>query len=149
MLSKDKATIHFFEVEPWERPLITQEISTDVALWDEHVKDIKLEALHLCEILSCFVYSVIDDSILQKLPHLKMIATRSTGFDHIDLEACKKRGIHVANVPVYGDKTVAEHTFALILALAKKMIPSVERTRSGSFSLEDLRGMDLFGKTLR
>ncbi len=148
MLSKDKATIHFFEVEPWERPLITQELSTDVALWDEHVKDIELKTLHRCEILSCFVYSTIDNSILQKLPNLKMIATRSTGFDHIDIEGCKKRGIHVANVPVYGDKTVAEHTFALILALAKKIIPSVERTRSGSFSLEGLRGMDLFGKTL-
>lgn len=141
--------IHFFEVEAWEKEIIQSQLpSNDFALWEGHVKDVDIAALQNCEILSCFVFSELSASFLEQVPKLKMIATRSTGVDHIDLEACKKRNIHVANVPLYGERTVAEHTFALILALTRKVISSVERTRSGSFSLEGLRGTDLYGKTL-
>jgi D-lactate dehydrogenase len=70
------------------------------------------------------------------------------GFDHIDVVACKARGIVVANVPVYGAHTVAEHTFALMLAVSRKIIPSVERAKRGDFSSVGLTGFDLFEKTL-
>ncbi len=141
--------IHFFEVELWEKEIIEKHLSPgSFVLWKEHIKDVDLAELQNCEILSCFVFSEISASLLQQLPKLKMIATRSTGIDHIDLEACRKRNVHVANVPLYGERTVAEHTFALILALSRKIILSVEKTRSGSFSLDGLRGTDLYGKTL-
>lgn len=141
--------IHFFEVELWEKEIIEKHLSPgSFVLWKEHIKDVDLAELQNCEILSCFVFSEITASLLQQLPKLKMIATRSTGIDHIDLEACRKRNVHVANVPLYGERTVAEHTFALILALSRKIILSVEKTRSGSFSLDGLRGTDLYGKTL-
>lgn len=51
-------------------------------------------------------------------------------------------------MPSYGENTVAEHTFALILALSRKICTSWERTKKGNFSLEGLRGFDLKGKTL-
>src|SRR5687767_15141466 len=70
------------------------------------------------EIISVFVQSEVPKAILDKLPTLKMIATRSTGFDHIDMAECAARGIVVSNVPTYGENTVAEHAFALILALS-------------------------------
>jgi D-lactate dehydrogenase len=70
------------------------------------------------------------------------------GFDHIDLAACKEKGIIVSNVPTYGAHTVAEHTFALMLAVSRKLIPSVERAKKGDFSSLGLTGFDLFGKTL-
>lgn len=95
-----------------------------------------------------FVHSHIDQNILKRLPKLKLIATMSTGYDHIDLKACKKRGIAVCNVPGYGEITVAEHTFALLLAISRKIVPSVERTRRGDFSLEGLTGFDLNGKMM-
>jgi len=82
------------------------------------------------------------------MPKLELVTTRSTGFDHIDLGACKKKGITVCNVPAYGENTVAEHTFALILGLSRKLIDCVERARKGNFELEGLRGFDLQGKTL-
>jgi len=72
----------------------------------------------------------------------------STGYDHIDLEECRKRKIPVCNVPTYGENTVAEHTFALILALSRKIVECVNRTHLGSFRLEGLRGFDLMGKTM-
>lgn len=98
--------------------------------------------------LLIFVYSHITEDILEMFPDLTMIVTMSTGFDHIDLESCKKRNITVHNVPRYGDVTVAEHTFALILSLSRKIPESLDRTREHDFSPIGLEGFDLSGKTL-
>jgi D-lactate dehydrogenase len=100
------------------------------------------------EIISIFADSRMDKNILEKLKNLKFICTRTTGYDHIDLEECKKRGIVVSNVPAYGIETVAEHTFALILAVSRRLIESFERTRKGIFSNKGLTGFELKGKTL-
>jgi len=86
--------------------------------------------------------------VLRRLPGLRFIATRSTGFDHIDLKACRAGKIQVANVPAYGEHTVAEHTFALILALSRNVHKAYVRTVKGDFSLQGLQGFDLKGKTL-
>src|SRR5215475_13526911 len=101
-----------------------------------------------CAVLSVFIDSRLTEEKLKALPNLKLIATRSTGHDHIDLEYCRRLGITVSNVPVYGDNTVAEHTFALILALSRKVSQSYSRARTGDFSLTGLQGFDLRGKTL-
>ncbi|MBO0763998.1 MAG: D-2-hydroxyacid dehydrogenase [Hyphomicrobiaceae bacterium] len=59
---------------------------------------------------------------LKELPHLKMIAVAATGYDVIDVAACRERGIVVANVRGYAVSTVPEHTFALILALRRGLV---------------------------
>ncbi|MBU1557994.1 hydroxyacid dehydrogenase [Patescibacteria group bacterium] len=101
------------------------------------------------EVLSIFVDSDIDASVMDRFPNLKFIATRSTGFDHVDLEEAKKRGITVSNVPAYGENTVAEFTFALLLTLSRKIYNSYDRIREeGSFSQEGLKGFDLMNKTM-
>jgi len=107
-----------------------------------------LEQVRDVEILSVFVHSNVNISVLKKLPNLKLIVTRSTGFNHIDLEACRERGILVANVPVYGENTVAEHTFALILALSRNVHKAYVRTIRNNFSMEGLQGFDLKDKTI-
>lgn len=86
--------------------------------------------------------------MISKLPKLKMIATRSTGFDHIDLKEANKRKITVCNVPYYGENTVAEHTFALILALSRNVHKSYLRTINNDFSIDGLKGFDLKDKTI-
>jgi len=100
------------------------------------------------EAISVFITSKLTSDILSKMPKLKVIATRSTGFDHIDLKYCKKKGIEVVNVPFYGENTVAEHAMALLLTLTRKIIPSVQRTRAGGFSRDGLEGVDLSGKVI-
>ncbi len=85
---------------------------------------------------------------LDRLPGLRLIATRSTGFDHLPLEETRRRGIMVCNVPAYGDNTVAEHTFALILSLSRKLRQTYDRVRREEFNLVELEGFDLRGKTL-
>ncbi|MFP4369713.1 MAG: NAD(P)-dependent oxidoreductase [Bacteroidota bacterium] len=100
------------------------------------------------EIITTFIYSKLGEDILKKMPGLKMIATRSTGYDHIDKEYCEKKGIIAANVPSYGNHTVAEYTFSLILNISRNLCKAVERTDRGDFSVRDLEGFDLFEKTI-
>lgn len=120
----------------------------DILFFEEPLTEQTADKVADCEIIAFFIYSKINNGLLGKLKKVKMITTMSTGFDHIDIEACRKKGIVACNVPAYGDNTVAEHAMALLLAVSRKLIPSVERTRKGDFSLEGIRGFDLKGKTI-
>lgn len=146
---KLKAT--FVEIKPWERELIQEE--AQVAGWDadfyEGAADqIPPSAWPAVELLSCFIRSRIDAAFLDQCPRLRLIATRSAGFDHIDVKECQSRGITVCNVPQYGENTVAEHTFGLILALSRNIYQAVDRAKRGELSIEGLCGFDLYGKIL-
>ncbi len=140
----------FFEVEPWEEAYIEEHLDKglEFAFYPDPLTIDNVELAEGYEIISPFIYSDIGRGVLERLPNLGLIATRSTGFDHIDVRTCQEREIAVSNVPSYGENTVAEHTFALILSLSRKVLPSVERTRRGNFDLEGLRGFDLKGKTI-
>lgn len=100
------------------------------------------------EVLMPFIHSAVGREQMETLPDLRLVATRSTGYDHVDLEAAAERGVAVANVPAYGENTVAEHTFALILSLSRKVHHAWTRTQRGEYTMEGLRGFDLYGKTL-
>jgi len=104
--------------------------------------------LSTAEILSVFIESHVTSGVLEDLPNLKLLVTRSTGFDHIDLGACAERGVTVAHVPAYGENTVAEHTFALLLALARKLLAAERHGRVGRWDRQGLQGFDLKGKTV-
>lgn len=99
--------------------------------------------------LSVFVGSTVTEEVLKRFPNVRFIATRSTGFDHIDLATCAKRGIVVANVPSYGEHTVAEFAFGLILALSRKIYLGIDRLKeTGAFSYDGLQGFDLRERTI-
>lgn len=141
--------IAFFEIEDWEKASIEQKLTGHelqffkTPLTAENVSQVKD-----VEVLSVFIYSELKKDVLDQLPNLKLITTRSTGFDHIDCLTCHNRNITVSNVPHYGTHTVAEHTFALILGLSRKLYLSVERTKSGNFDHHELTGFDLYDKTI-
>jgi D-lactate dehydrogenase len=99
-------------------------------------------------VLSVFIASRVDAETLAALPDLELVTTRSTGYDHIDVAACAARGVAVATVPSYGENTVAEHTFALILALSRKVHRAWVRTQRGDFSIDGLQGFDLRDRTI-
>ena len=141
--------IAFFETEPWEKDLFEQALGDhDLSFSSEPLDRTQLAHYKDAEIVSPFIYSRLYADVLSQLPKLTLIATRSTGVDHIDREFCTVHNIAIRNVPAYGVNTIAEHTFALILTLSRKIVPSVERTRRGNFTLEGLRGFELAGKTL-
>ncbi|MBI2128852.1 hydroxyacid dehydrogenase [Candidatus Woesearchaeota archaeon] len=140
--------IAFFEMEDWEKEYIKKKLKGNILFFNDESNEKNIGKVKDFDILSVFIYSKINKGMLGKFNKLKLIATRSTGYDHIDVEECRKRKIAVANVPYYGENTVAEHTFALILALSRKIHRAYEKTVRGDFSLEGLRGFDLKGKTL-
>ena len=143
------SSIIFFEVDEWEKEHIQQVFTgAPLLMTANKVQDETNPDFFNAEIISTFIYSSLDRQILEKFPNLRFIATRSTGYDHIDLGYCKEKGIVVANVPAYGAASVAEQTFALILAVSRKIVDSVNRSRKGDFSFDGLRGFDLNGKTL-
>lgn len=139
----------FLEIEKWEEDYLKNSLTGANAIFsEEKLTPDNASKFADASVISTFIYSVINKELLSMLPALKFITTRSMGFDHIDLAACKEKGIVVSNVPTYGAYTVAEHTFALILAISRKIIPSVEQAKRGDFSSEGLEGFDLHGKTL-
>lgn len=140
--------IAFFEIEEWEIPYLKKKLQGHELFFSTHTIAEEKKKLTSVEVLSVFIYSPLPEEVLSTMPNLKLIVTRSTGYDHIDLSYCKKNGITVCNIPNYGANTVAEHTFALLLSLSRKVIPAVERTRRGNFELDGLRGFDLHGKTI-
>ncbi len=91
----------------------------------------------------------ITREILDRLPNLKLIVTRSAGYDHIDLSEASRRGIPVCNVPDYGAHMIAELAFGLLLAVARNVVRGDERyRRERRFSDEGLQGIELYAKTL-
>ena len=100
------------------------------------------------EAISIFIDSPIGPAELERLPDLKLITSRSTGFDHIDLAAAKTRGATVLSVSAYGEHTVAEFAFALLLMLSRRMFEGHQAVLHGSFDPKAFTGLDLYGKTL-
>lgn len=136
--------ICFIETEPAEVARFKEELSGHDLIFADSLEEVGPET----EVLSTFIYSRIDAAFLDAHPSLRCIATRSSGYDHIDLEECERRGVIVSFVRSYGENTVAEHTFALILSLSRRIRESLEANRSRRFSYEAIRGFDLEKKTL-
>lgn len=99
-------------------------------------------------VLCVDIHNRVNKKILARLGGLRMVATRSTSCDHIDREACEAAGVQVFPVSNYGENTVAEHVFALLLAFTRKLRKCYDSVRTGRLRAEELRGWDLFGKTL-
>ncbi len=102
--------------------------------------------------LFCLLTDKIDGEAMDAFgPQLKIVANMAVGFDNIDTEEAKKRGIMVANTPGVLTGTVAEHTFALMLAIAHRIPEADKFTRAGKYigwAPMLLLGNDLSGKTL-
>src|SRR5262245_19180112 len=141
--------IAMFETEEWERQACLHlEPHYSVRYVADPLDRRNAADFSDAEVASPFVNSRLDGAVLSHFPSLKLIATRSTGYDHIDLDYCAKHVITVSNVPDYGDSTVAEHVFSLLLAVARKHVESAERPRRGRFTQTGLRGCELRDGTI-
>ncbi|KKT00851.1 MAG: D-isomer specific 2-hydroxyacid dehydrogenase NAD-binding protein [Candidatus Nomurabacteria bacterium GW2011_GWF2_43_8] len=143
--------IAFFESPAVDKGVIKQLLGdVEVSFFDEKLDENTVRKAKDAEIISVFINSVISKNIIDKLPNLKFIATRSTGFEHIDLLYCAEKGIKVSYVPSYGDHTVAEIAFGLILNLSRNILKAnnyIRATSNFNFS-SSFRGFDLNKKTI-
>lgn len=142
--------ISFFEVTDIERKEFDKVFSrhNKVNFFEEAIQNVDMQKYQDSDVICVFVHSKVSKDTIDMCPNLKMIATRSTGTDHIDIMHANEKDIRVMNVPLYGENTVAEHTFALILSLSRKINESYISTTSGNFSTDGLMGFDLRNKTI-
>ena len=97
-----------------------------------------------------FVNDEVDQATIEVLANLnvRLLALRSAGYNHVDVQAAKNLGIKLVRVPAYSPYAVAEHTVGLILTLNRKLHRAYNRVREGNFSLEGLLGFDLHDRTI-
>jgi len=145
-----KTTVAFFETTTKEKKYLKKKLGKDfeIEFYSEALNEKNVELVSDVNVISPFIYSNLNSKVIDKAKKLKLISTRSTGFNHIDIKTAKAKRISVANVPYYGENTVAEHTFALILALSRNLHKAYVRTIRNDFDLKGLQGFDLKGKTL-
>ncbi|MGB9473896.1 MAG: NAD(P)-dependent oxidoreductase [Candidatus Udaeobacter sp.] len=136
--------IYFVEPEPSDIEFFEQALPEHDLLFAEYDSDVESD----CEILSVYIHSNIDIEFLDRHQHLKFVTTRSAGYDHIDVSECARRGIPVSNAAGADANTTAEHTFALMLALARRLYEVREANKQPVFRYEELRAVDLKDKTI-
>lgn len=135
--------ICFVDTEPPERAFFEREFPGEDLQFCGALANAAADA----DVLSIFIDSKIDSAFLESHPELKLVATRSTTVDHIDLAACADRGVTVCAVGSYGDHTVAEHTMGLLLMLTRRLRAAMNADTARTFSYLSLRGTELNGKT--
>lgn len=136
--------IYFVETESAEQEYFADRLQEHDLRFVSQLDEVGEDA----EVLSVFINSRITAKFLETHSKLRFIATRSTATDHLDLPACRERKVTVANVADYGFTTVAEHTFALILALSRRLREVMITPKGPNFSYAATRGFDLAGKTI-
>ena len=140
--------ITFLEVEPSDEILVKNQFPDAQIITHVCDEDAIIEECKNSEILSIFIYSPVTKKVIEALPNLKLIVTRSVGYDHIDLKAAQKKGIKVCNVPDYGAHVIAEHVFALLLSTIRCVKEGDDRVEQCHFDFHGLRGVALKGKTM-
>ncbi len=138
----------FVEVDTEDRKLVEQKFPD--AIIQEGILNGQ-ELINTCEgaeAVSCFINTRFSKDVIERLPKLQLVVTRSVGYDHIDTAACKERKITVCNVPDYGSHVIAEHVFALLLSTLRHIPEGDRKVEGGTFDYHGLRGMALRGKTI-
>jgi D-lactate dehydrogenase len=144
--------IAHMDVPKWQQSLIaekTKNLNVENLFFEEvNFTPEIINQIKDCQIITVFVHTTTDQETIDLLPNLKLVITRSTGFDHINCSYLDKRCVEFKSVPTYGVDTVAEHAFALILSIVKNITSIDNRTTIGNFKYIDKIGFDLVGKTL-
>lgn len=101
--------------------------------------------------LICLLRDRIDDAVLARAPRLRIVANVAVGVDNVDLDACARRGVAVANTPDVLTEATAEFAFLLALAVARRLGEGERLVRAGAWTgwaLDQLCGVSLVGRTL-
>jgi D-lactate dehydrogenase len=136
--------VFFVAAEPDEEAFFVEKLAKLHPVFVQHLHEVPADT----EIISIFINDGIGEPFLDAHPGLRFIASRSTGMDHIDVEACARHGVKIACGGGSDGNSVAEHTFALLLAVARRLRLSNEARSQGGASHEELRGFELRGKKL-
>lgn len=144
--------VAFFDTKPFEKEYLEKHLDSSFEKFfypnnlncrtkiDDSIKDI--------EALSVFIDSDLSKKVLSKFPKLKFIILRSVGFSHVDLSYAEEKGIKVLNAPHYGDHSIAEYTFALLLNISRKIIKAADDVKTQNINDIEYQGIELQNKTM-
>ncbi len=110
-----------------------------------------LQEVKQCDALLSLLTEKIDNEVLKANPNLKVVSNYAVGYDNVDVKAATAQGIPVCNTPGVLENAVAEHTFALLLALCKRIAEADQYVRAGKYKRWEpmqLLGTELEGKTI-
>lgn len=145
--------IAFFDTHLFEKELFlmqAQEFHQEVHFFDFRLTERTVQLAEGFPCVCVFVNDRLNAHILETLAKggTRLIALRSAGYNHVDLQAAHQLGLTVVRVPEYSPYAVAEHAVALLLSLNRKIHRAYNRVREGNFSLDGLVGFDLFQKNI-
>lgn len=145
--------IAIFSTHGFEKPFLTaanESYQHQLEYFDINLSSKNVVLAKYFPVVSCFVTDQLNAEVLQALVKqgTKLIALRSAGFNHVDIEAAKKLGLVVVRVPAYSPYAVAEFAVGLILTLNRKIHRAYARVREHDFSLDGLLGFDLHGRAV-
>ncbi|MDP3963677.1 MAG: NAD(P)-dependent oxidoreductase [bacterium] len=145
----NRKKLAFFEIEAWEKDWLTKHLGGfELRFYDKPLGEETLVAERDFLVLSIGASSMISRRVLEAFPRCEFIAARSRRTSHIDMDACRDRRVMVSRLPSYASHAAAEFTFALMLALSRKVCDAARRGAAGQAGHDGLRGLDLFGKTI-
>lgn len=144
--------IVFFDTRDSEKEILTNFCQSDYEcfFFKEPLDDqtILTDEMKQADVLSFFTFSRVNAAILKQFPNLKLVALRSVGFNHVDIDYCKANNIQVLNSFGYGNVTVAEFAFGLILDVMRKVARSYMNLKNEHLDSDIYTGFELKGKTL-
>lgn len=145
--------IVFFDADDITRTYLKDKgsLKKDVVLFEgtaDTLTDSEYEKVKKASIISVFINSRVTKEVIDRFPDLKLIVTRSTGFNHIDTDYCTKKGIIVENVLRYGEATVAEFALGMCLNLTRKVNIAYHDLRNGIIDIDRYMGRDMFESTI-
>ena len=141
-----------FDTRPYDREWFTRELRDEdgvsLRFYENKLSAETAVLANGCKAVCAFVNDDIDEKAIDALcaEGVELLAMRCAGYNNVDLKAAKDR-LTVVRVPQYSPHAVAEHAMALLLTLNRKTHKAYIRTRDYNFSLIDLTGFDLYGRT--
>lgn len=144
--------IVYFDVQDDEKDFLKQnnENKYEYYLTEKSLNDLSElpQEYKDAQIISVFTTSRVGKEVLSQFSNLQLIALRSVGFNHIDLDYCSEHSIVVENTPNYGNKSVAEFAIALLLDVCRKVTKSYIDYKEMNVNVQSLIGQELGGKTI-
>lgn len=144
-------TIAFFDITTKERESFSHYFTGpkfDLKFFDKPINQVPVYDYKDTEVVSVYVTSQLNSEIVNQSTKLKLITTRATGTDNIDIKSCTKHNVTVCNVPAYGQTTVAEYAIMLMLLSARKFPQVLRAVQERHVNYPRLTGHTLHGKTL-
>ena len=122
----------------------------ELTFFTEHLNKHTVLLARYYDAVCCFVNDDLSADVLNDLAifGVKLIALRSAGFNHVNLQVAHELGLTVMRVPAYSPHAIAEHAVALLFALNRKICRAYNRIREHDFSLHGLMGFNCHGKTV-